>query len=66
MMIQNGYTSIYYILPLLNKVLSLIRLPVWTIRVNHISLEPNFRDNTLALRGHDMDKCINLKLKRFN
>ncbi|PNY07114.1 ribonuclease H [Trifolium pratense] len=53
-MINNRFTSIFYLQPLLHEVISLIHLPGWTIHVNHIHRETNSCVDALAFKGHDV------------
>ncbi|GAU26533.1 hypothetical protein TSUD_361660 [Trifolium subterraneum] len=53
-MINNRFTSIFYLQPLLHEVISLIHLPGWTIHVNHIHREANSCFDALAFKGHDV------------
>ncbi|PNX95348.1 ribonuclease H [Trifolium pratense] len=53
-MINNRFTSIFYLQRLLHEVISLIHLLGWTIHVNHIHHEPNSCADALAFKGHDV------------
>ncbi|KAK2451375.1 hypothetical protein QL285_010435 [Trifolium repens] len=59
-MIQNRYTSIFHLQPLLQEVIHLIDRSGLTIRINHIHCEANTCADALALRGHQADFSLSV------
>jgi ribonuclease HI len=59
-MIQNRYTSIFHLQPLLQEVIHLINRSGSTIRINHIHREANTCADALALRGHQADFSLSI------
>jgi hypothetical protein len=57
-MIQNRYTSIFHLQPLLQEIIHLINRSGSTIRINHIHREANTCADALALRGHQADFSV--------
>jgi ribonuclease HI len=59
-MIQNRYTSIFHLQPLLQEIIHLINRSGSTIRINHIHREANTCADALALRGHQADFSVSI------